>query len=241
MKNHIAALLFIAACWRLQAQDTAVTVDAPQWLLPLREAVFEQALDADDIRPLYTAAAAEARRLHTGAALHLALSRAEFLMGKALQDQDRNQDARPHYSEGLRLAELALGTAPGSEAWLLRAKNLSQLCSIGPWTFTAANGLNVERYAKNALNFDSRNAAAQYLIAARWVFAPAPFHNHRRGVQMMKDILENGDLAKDDLFNVYSAIGYGYVQQKRLDEARPWILKSLEIYPSNKYAAGLLE
>jgi len=104
-----------------------------------------------------------------------------------------------------------------------------------------ANGLNVEKYAKNALSIDERNAAAQYLIAARWVFAPAPFHNHKRGIEMMKDILENGNMDKDDYFNVHFAIGYGYAQQKNNRDARSWLMKSLEIYPTNKFARELLE
>jgi Tfp pilus assembly protein PilF len=45
---------------------------------------------------------------------------------------------------------------------------------------------------------------------------------------------------KDDAFNVYTAIAYGYIQQKKFNDARPWLLKALEIYPSNKYAAELL-
>jgi hypothetical protein len=103
-----------------------------------------------------------------------------------------------------------------------------------------ANGLDVEKFAKNALAINSRNAAAQYIVAARWVFAPAPFSNHNRGIETMKKILENGDMEKDDIFNVYSAIAYAYIQKKENNEARPWLVKSLEIYPTNKYAAELL-
>jgi tetratricopeptide (TPR) repeat protein len=104
-----------------------------------------------------------------------------------------------------------------------------------------ANGLNVEKYAKNALALNSRNAAAQYIAAARWVFAPAPLHNHKKGIQMMEAILTESDPEKDDYFNVYSAIAYAHIQQKKYAEARPWLVKSLEIYPTNKFAAELLE
>ena len=57
----------------------------------------------------------------------------------------------------------------------------------------------------------------------------------------MNAVLTEGDMEKDDLFNVYSAIGYAYIQQKKHDEARPWLLKSLEVYPGNKYAQSLLQ
>jgi tetratricopeptide (TPR) repeat protein len=130
--------------------------------------------------------------------------------------------------------------APSSQAWLTLAENLSQACSLGPWTYTVANGLNVEKFAKNALSYNRRNAAAQYLIAARWVFAPSPFSNHKKGIEMMQAIFNDGDMEKDDHFNVYSAIGYAYIQQKKYGEARPWLQKALEIYPTNKYIAEQL-
>jgi hypothetical protein len=58
---------------------------------------------------------------------------------------------------------------------------------------------------------------------------------------MMQDIFTNGDLNKDDLFNVNSAIGYAFLQQRRPADARPWLLRALEIYPTNKFVTGLLE
>ena len=212
----------------------------PEWLIPLREAVYEQRLNADRIKPLYLAARASAQERHSGAALDLALSRCEYFMGRAYQDGNRNDEARPHYVEGMRLAEKVLETNPSAAAWVALAQNLSQNCSLGPWTYTAANGLNVEKFAKNALSYDSRNAAAQFLIAARWVYAPAPFHNHKKGIEMMNAIIVNGDMGKDDFFNVYSAIGYAYIQQKKHNEARTWLTKALEYYPTNKYVRELL-
>jgi len=212
----------------------------PEWLVPLRDAIYEQKLKADEIVPLYRAAQTTARQRSSGTALDLALSRCEYFMGRAFQFEERNSEARVHYREGMKLAEGVVAQAPSAEAWVTLTENLSQDCSLGPWTYTAANGLNVEKYAKNALSYNKRNAAAQYLIAARWVFAPAPFHNHKRGIEMMQAIFDDGDMEKDDLFNVPLAIGYAYLQQKKYDEARLWILKSLEIYPTNKYAAEQL-
>ncbi|MDR0290915.1 MAG: tetratricopeptide repeat protein [Treponema sp.] len=212
----------------------------PAWLIPLREAVYEQTLTADEVRPLYLAAKAAAAQNYSGPALDMALSRCEYFMGRVLHREERNDEARVHYLEGINFAEKTLAAAPGADAWVMLAENLSQACAVSPWTYMIANGLNIEKFAKNALSFNSRNAAAQYLIAARWVFAPAPLHNHRKGIQMMEAILPEGDMEKDDRFNIYSAIGYAYVQQKRYAEARPWILRSLEIYPTNKYANDLL-
>jgi tetratricopeptide (TPR) repeat protein len=211
-----------------------------EWIIPLREAVYEQKLTANEIEPIYQAAKAASRERCSGTALDLALSRCEYFMGRALHYEKSNTEARAHYSEGMKLAEKALAASPSAEAWLLRSENLSQICSIGPWSYTVANGLNVEKFAKSALSLDGRNAAAQYLIAARWVFAPAPFHNHKKGIEMMMEIPKNGNMEKDDTFNVCLAIGYANIEQKKFADARPWIQKSLEIYPSNKFAAELL-
>jgi tetratricopeptide (TPR) repeat protein len=235
MKLCALALFLHVFCFGLWAESL------PEWLVPLREAVYEQKLGADDIKPLYLAAKTAANVNCSGTVLNLSLSRCEYFMGRAFQYYKRNDEARVHFRQGIKLAENALNAAPSADAWVLRAENLSQDLSIGPWTYTAANGLDVEKFAKNALALNSRNAAAQYLVAARWVFAPAPFSNHKRGIVMMMDILENGDMEKDDRFNVHIAIGYAYIQQKKYTDARPWLLKALEIYPSNKYAVELLE
>jgi len=58
---------------------------------------------------------------------------------------------------------------------------------------------------------------------------------------MMQDILKTCDVGKDDIFNVNSAIGYGYIQQKKYAEARPYLLKAQELYPTNKYIKSQLE
>jgi tetratricopeptide (TPR) repeat protein len=231
---RVFTLLFLLAAGWLRAENL------PEWLFTLREAVYEQKLNADDVRPLYQAAKASAQELYTGAALDTALSRCEYLMGRIFQYEKRHNEASAHYAEGIRLAEKAISASPSAAAWVMLAENLSQNCAVRSWAYAMANGLNVEKSAKNALALDRQNAAAQYIIAARWVYAPSPFHNHRRGIQMMEAIITEGDMEKDDQFNVYSAIGYAYVQQKKYAEARPWLLKALEVYPTNKYVAGLL-
>ncbi|MCL2557671.1 MAG: hypothetical protein FWE09_04260, partial [Treponema sp.] len=91
-----------------------------------------------------------------------------------------------------------------------------------------------------ALALDPRHPGALYLIAARWVFAPRPFNNFNRGVEMMRAILEQDNLNKDDVFNASSAIGWAMIQQRRFSEAQPWLLRALAIYPTNRFVQGLL-
>jgi tetratricopeptide (TPR) repeat protein len=213
----------------------------PDFFIPLRDAVYEQNLKAGEIVDLYRAAKAQAETGLSGAEQFVVFSRCEYMMGRAYQYEERKDEAAGHYAEGITWAEKALDAGAGAEGWQMLAENISQSCAVRPVSYAMANGLKVEKYAKKALELDARNAAALYMVAARWVFAPSPFNNYKRGIPMMEDIINTGNMQRDDRFNVYSAIGYAYYQQKKFAEARPWFLKSLEIYPTNKYVRGLLE
>jgi hypothetical protein len=105
-----------------------------------------------------------------------------------------------------------------------------------------ANGLKVEENAKKALALDGRQAASMYLLSSRWAFGPTPFGNPNRGVSELSAILDGrANLEKDDYFNVYSGIAYAYLRLKKKADAAVWVNKALELYPTNKFALGLLE
>jgi tetratricopeptide (TPR) repeat protein len=224
----------------LLAAVNLYSLEPPDWFIPLREAIYEQELKADEIVVLYNAVKTRAESSLSGAAKYVALSRCEYMMGRAYQYEDKKEPAARHYQAGMDWAEKALEAGESDDAWQMLAENLSQSCAVRSTSYAMANGLKVEKYARNALALNKRNAAAQCMIAARWVYAPSPFHNHKRGIEMMEAIISGGDMQKDDKFNVYSAIGYAYIQQKKYTEARSWLQKSLEVYPTNKYAKKLL-
>ena len=212
----------------------------PDWFIPLREAVYEQNMTADEILPLYRSTVAMNNASLAGADLFVMLSRCEYMMGRVYSFEERNNEAAARFDQGMAYAERALEIRPSSEAWQMLAENLSQGIAVRSATYAMANGLRVERYSRNALSLNSRNAAAQYMIASRWVYAPSPLNNLRRGIEMMTAILTESDMEKDDLFNVYSAIGYAHIQQRRFADARSWLLRALEIYPTNKFVQSLL-
>jgi tetratricopeptide (TPR) repeat protein len=214
----------------------------PGWFIPLRDAVYEQNLGADEIFPLYQEILAKARGIIPETERYILLSRCEYMMGRAYQYEKRKDEAAERYAEGIRWAEKALEREKTAEGWQMLAENVSQSCAVRSVAWAMANGLKADGYAKKALELESRNAAAQYMVAARFVYAPAPFGNHKKGIQMMADIARENDEAmeKDDRYNVYSAIGYAYVQLRNYSDARPWIEKSLEVYPTNKFAQSLL-
>jgi tetratricopeptide (TPR) repeat protein len=222
-----------------------VTVHAevlPDWFLPLREAVYEQKLTADEAEPLYREIKRRAGADLSGGELNLILSRCEYMMGRIYLYESRKPEALVCFEEGMAQAQRALDREASGEGWVMLAENLSQSCQIRSVGYVMTHGLNVERYAKNALALDSGNTAAQILIASRWVYAPSPLNNLKRGIQMMEDILTDFEirLQKDDRFNVCVAIAYAYLQQKKPLDAKTWLEKSLAVYPTNQYARKLL-
>jgi tetratricopeptide (TPR) repeat protein len=228
-------LVFSGSAWLLGDE-------LPEWYTSFRDAVYSQNLSSRELAGLYTAARESAARELSGAALSIMLSRCEYMMGRAYQYEDNKDRAAALYENGMNYAQEALDTQASSEGWQMLAENISQSCAVRSAAWAMANGLKVERYAKNALNIDSGNTAAQYMIAARYVYAPSPFNNYRRGIQMMEAIARDFDhrLQRDDRFNVYSSIGYAYHQQKRNGDAKTWFAKALEVYPDNKFVGTLL-
>jgi len=212
----------------------------PDWFIPLRDAIYEQQLSADEVVPLYRSVSDMARRSLSGSAQYIMLSRCEYMMGRAYQYEERKNEAASHYTEGISWAEKALAERASAQAYQMLAENISQSCAVRSVAYAMANGLKVERYSKNALDIDSRNGAARIMIASRWVYAPTPFHNYKRGIEMMQVIPNECNMDRDDMFNVYLAVGYAYMQQRNSSQARAWITRALEVYPTNKYAKSLL-
>jgi len=225
----------------------------PEWYIPLREAVYEQVLPADAIFPLYQNISGRVKTSFSGYDQSILLSRCEYMMGRAYLDAERKTEASVCFESGMSFARRALDARETDEAWVMLAENLSQnIAARSTNTFyVMGNGLKVSEYAEKALSLNPRNAAAQYMIAARWVFAPSPFNNIRRGIEMMTAIQTNAEMGKDDTFNVYSALGYAYIEQRKSarnraaieeagNQARVWLNRSLNIYPTNKFVQSLL-
>jgi tetratricopeptide (TPR) repeat protein len=223
----IPAELFTA-----EYQDTLST-----WLIPLREALYEEEGSPDIIYPLYTAAKTTIQHKLQDAEQLIELSRAEYFMGRVYQLHKQNDKALHCYQIGYKNAEDSIAQQETSSGWEMLSAHLGQMCMIKSKAWVMAHGLDVERFAKNALKLNANNVTAQYMIASRWVYAPWPFNNTEKGITMMFDILNAGaSKQKDDLFNLYVALAYGYLRDKKKQEARIWLDKALSIYPTNKFA-----
>ena len=236
-KIRIFLLLLLCLCPLL-----ADAGEAPVWFIPLRDAVFAQTLKAEEVAPIYRETVRQAGARLSGGDRDSMLSRCELMMGKSFQLDEQNDEALACYEKGIALAERSVASGPSPEAYEMLSANIGQACMLKPRSWVIANGLKVEQNARKALSLNPRNAACIYMTASRWVFGPGIFGNPQRGIVEMEAILNGpADLEKDDFFNVYSAIGYAYIRIKKNQEALPWIRKSLELYPTNKFALNLLD
>jgi tetratricopeptide (TPR) repeat protein len=214
----------------------------PDYYLSLRDAVYAQELNADEIVPLYRAAQEKAKETLAGYELYTMLSRCEYMMGRVYQENERKDEAIQCYERGVAWAKKANAETPAAGAYEMLASNIGQQCMLRSVPWVMANGLKVEENARKGLKLDSRHAACMYMIASRWAFGPAPFGNPRRGVTELRSILSEGaNLGADDYFNIYSGIAYAYLRLKNKTEAAIWAAKALDIYPTNKFARGLLQ
>lgn len=211
--------------------------------IALRDAMYNNQYSADGLLPLYDVAVATAKEKFSEDTLLVALSRCEYIMGRAYSYEENKDAAGARYDAGDKFAEQSLDIRESATAHLMRGENISQNCSVKPVSYALSHGTKIAGLAKKVLKLDEKYGAAMYLQTAQHIYAPSPFHNHKKGIREMQEILEDSSvrLEKDDMFNLISAIGYGYLQQEKIDEARTWLLKALEVYPGNKYVQSLLK
>ena len=230
-------LLFMMFC-----ASPVVHSQVPEWYIPLRDAIYEQELSADAVAPIYQTVSNRAKMTLSGYDQYILLSRCEYIMGKAYLYEERRSEASARFEDGMAFARRAIEARETADAWVMLGENLSQnIAALSSNVFYAmGNGLDVEKFARNALALNPRSASAQFLIAARWVYAPFPFNNIRRGIDLLNAIITTSDMDKANTFDVYSSLGYAYVQQRNSAQARLWLNRSLELYPTNKFVASLL-
>ncbi len=234
MKRNI----LILACLFL---STFLFSEIHPFVAQLRDTMYNDPLNHEKIISEYNKTISEIKATLTGYELYVSLSRCEYYVGRSYFYGEQNDLAGKYYDKGLEYAQKALDLKEDEDALLMYAENLSQNCAVKSTGYAMTHGLSIGGYAKDVLKINDLNAAAMYLTSAQHIYAPAPFHNHKKGIREMKEILDtpNIQLEKDDEFNLTSAIAYGYIQRKEYNEALPWIEKALIIYPSNFFAIDL--
>lgn len=209
----------------------------------LRDTMYNCEKNAEGLIPLYETAKKSANELFKEDTLLVALSRCEYIMGRAYSYEENKEKAGEYYDAGEEYAAQALEIKETTTAQLMYAENISQNCSVKPTSYAISKGTKVGALGLAILEVKPSSAAAKYLRAAQYIYAPAPFHNYKKGIRVMQEILNdpNNTFEKDDIFNITSSIGYGFMERKVYDEAAVWYKKALELYPNNSYVNGLLK
>jgi tetratricopeptide (TPR) repeat protein len=212
----------------------------PDWAAQFRDAVYMGSGDAASLSRLGSKVEERAKREMSGTELSNLLSLCEYLIGRAYQNENNEAEALKRYQNGLDIAAASVKASPTADGHRMMAENISRLCTLKSTAWVIANGTKVASNARKALGYDPRNAASAFMIAARWIYAPAPFSNVKKGIKDMNDILSGKyDLQKDDYFNVYYSLAYAYNRIKRHDDVKPWLDQALAVYPTNRDALQL--
>lgn len=249
MKNKRIAffmiIFFVASCFFVFADDKDVFSEADTIINDFRDKLYEQELSAKELVSIYAHAASDLETLLKKDNLceyYSYVARNEYFLGRAYQYENKKDQAAEHYELGISYADKSLNIKTTVLGLLMKAECVSQSCAVRSTAYAMANGLSVGDLASQALKLDPANSAALYLQAARYIYAPGFFANQEKGRDMLYSIIELNEntMASDDAFNVYSAMGYSFIESKKNTLAISWLKKALSIYPTNKYVASLL-
>jgi tetratricopeptide (TPR) repeat protein len=190
----------------------------------------------------YTQAKQDIERTSTGTDLYTSLSRCEYLMGLSFQIEGKKNEAAAFYEQGIAWAEESLGRQSTSEGYRLLGTNISLLCGIRR-SYALSNFGGIEENANKAIDLDPQNLTAYYLIAAKYVVAPWPFGNVRKGISLLEEITRKNTevMEREDLFNLYLMLELACIKLKRNQEAQIWHEKAVSLYPTNNFISVLLK
>ena len=214
----------------------------PDSFITFRDTVYLQNKTLLETMRLYTAAKQDIENLFTGANMYLALARCEYLMGLLFRAEGRNNEAAAYFEQGIAWAEESIELQPTSEGYRILGTNIAFLCEIR-LSYGIKNFGKIEENAKKALELDPGNLTARYLIAAKYVAAPWPLTNVRKGAALLEEITRQNYLAmdKEDQFNLYLMLEAACLKQRKHDEAQVWHERGAALYPTNNFIRHLAE
>ncbi|MDR1468478.1 MAG: hypothetical protein LBT00_04230 [Spirochaetaceae bacterium] len=220
----------------------------PESFHVFRETVYMQNTPLLEVMRLYTQAKADVEKVFSnenglsGVDLYTSLSRCEYLMGLSFQVEGKKNEAAAFYEQGIVWAEESLARQPTSEGFRLLGTNISLLCGARR-SYALSNFGKIEENANKAMDLNPQNFAALYLIGARYVAAPWPFSNVRKGLSLLEKITTQNTEAmeKEDRFNLYLMLELASIKLKRNEDAQMWHEKAASLYPTNNFISVLLK
>ena len=206
-----------------------------------RETVYMQSRDLSETIRLYTTAKQDIENILTDVQKYLALSRCEYLMGISSKASGRENESATFFEQGIVWAEESLAIRPTSEGYRILGTNISFLCEVRR-SYGLRNFGKIEENARKALELDPHNLMAQHLLASKFIVAPWPFADVRRGAALLEEITRQNylTLEKEDLFGLYLLLEAACIKQKKNQEAQIWHEKAVNLYPTAGIFVSLL-
>lgn len=140
-----------------------------------------------------------------------------------------------------------LELSPDSGGHRLYGEVLGQIILLEDFGFLLKHGPTIPDYIETSLALDPDNVKARILEAGEKIYSPRLFGgNPNKGIDMLLSLLDGGITNghgpdREDLFNIYSGIGYAYAVLGKNNDALLWFRKALRIYPGNVFARGMIE
>jgi tetratricopeptide (TPR) repeat protein len=241
MKNKFLLPCFLALIIQgtfIHAQNTL-----PNSYYVFRDAVYMQNSSITQIVRLYVAAREEIEQNLFGAEMYIALSRCAYLAGVIFQAEGRKNEAAVYYDQGIAWAEDSIAIKPTSEGYQYLAANLALSCWVKPLSYALANHGKIDKNVQRALTLNPHNLAAKYIIAAKYIQAPWPVGNVKRGASLLREIINQdlSSLEQEDVVNIYLAMAVVCKKENKYEEERNWQGQALAMYPTNRFRETLLQ
>ena len=233
--------MFVLFCLFIFLPATLHAQVLPASFINFRDTVYLQNKTLPDTVRLYTSAKQDIKNMFSGADLYLALARCEYLMGITFRAEDRTNEAAAYFEQGIAWAEDSLAIHPSSEGYRVLGTNIAFLCEVRR-SYGMKNIGKIEENAKKALELDPGNLVAKHLIAVRYITAPWPLSDLRKGGALLDEIMRQNylTLEKEDLFNLYLILELVCLKQKKNEEAQIWSERGASLYPTNNFIILLM-
>ncbi len=171
----------------------------------------------------------------------------------------KRKETLRHYEKSRAFLDEYLKISEDSRGNRLYGEVLGQMILLNNFGFLLKNGPQIPKYTERALELDPENIKARIMEAGEKIYSPRLFGgNPQRGIDMFLALLDGrgGNDAgtygrsessndhspdREDLFNIYSGIGYAYTALENNDDALLWFKKALRVYPGNVFARGMIE
>ena len=238
-KTSIPAIIIFIA---VQSLPAAPVQAFPDSYINFRDTVYMQNNDLLGTMRLYAVAKQDIENNFSGTEKYLALSRCEYLIGITFRAEGKPNEAAAFFEQGIAWAEESLEIHPTSEGYRMLGMHISFLSEIKP-AYGIKNCSKIEKNAKKAIEMDSNNLMAHYLLASYYILAPWPLSDISRGMNLLREILNKNYIImdKEDLFNLYLMLQVACLKQKQNNEAKLLGEKAEALYATNNFISLLVK